>query len=107
MGVPVVSLAGDRHVSRVGASLVTAAGHPEWSATTADDYVRIAAELAGDRVRLAALRAGLREDLRRGALLDHPAQAARFADALRECWRRRCAADGAAAGAAGPVSANT
>lgn len=94
MGVPVVSLAGDRHVSRVGVSLLTAAGHPEWIAATADDYVRIATELAGDRARLAALRTTLRDDLRRSALLDHPAQAARFAAALRECWRKACAPAG-------------
>src|SRR5690606_36356904 len=68
MGVPVVTLAGDRHMSRVGVSLLNAAGHPEWVAQSPDDYVRIAAELAGDRARLATLRAGLREDLRRGPL---------------------------------------
>ena len=26
----VVALAGDRHIARVGASLLTAVGHPEW-----------------------------------------------------------------------------
>jgi len=90
MGVPVVSLAGDRHVSRVGASLLTAAGHPEWIAAGADDYVRLAAGLAGDRARLAAIRAGLRDDLRRGPLLDAAGQGARFGAALHDCWRRWC-----------------
>ena len=90
MGVPVVSLAGDRHMSRVGVSLLTAAGHPEWVAATADEYVRIAVELAGDRAKLATLRQALREDMQRGPLLDHAGQAARFGAALRECWMEWC-----------------
>ena len=48
MGVPVVTLAGDKHVSRVGASLLTAVGHPEWIAATPDQYVAIASHLAKD-----------------------------------------------------------
>jgi len=91
MGVPVVTRAGDRHVSRVGASLLNAIGHPEWVATNNDDYVRIAAALASDPARLESLRHTLREDLRASPLLDHAGQAARFGVALRECWQRWCA----------------
>lgn len=90
MGVPVVTLAGDRHMSRVGVSLLHAAGHPEWIAEGADAYVRIAVELAGDREKRAALRIGLREELGRGPLLDHAAQSARFGAALRACWVEWC-----------------
>lgn len=97
MGVPVVTLAGDRHMSRVGVSLLNAAGHPEWIAANAEDYVRIAVELAGDRARLAAWRTGLRDDLARGALLDHVGQGARFGAALRECWQAWCGRVAAAA----------
>src|SRR5208283_2084439 len=46
MGVPVVTAVGDRHASRVGASLLGAVGHPEWVARDRDDYVRVAADLA-------------------------------------------------------------
>jgi predicted O-linked N-acetylglucosamine transferase (SPINDLY family) len=91
LGVPVVVLSGDRHMSRVGVSLLAAAGHSEWAATSADDYVRLAAELARDPARLTALRAGLRDDLRRGPLLDHAAQAERFGAALRAGWVAWCA----------------
>lgn len=68
MGVPVVTLAGDAHVSRVGVSLLARAGHPEWIATKPEDYVRIAAGLASDLDALAARRAGLRGELRASAL---------------------------------------
>lgn len=90
MGVPVVSLAGDRHASRVGLSLLTAAGHPEWVATDADAYVRLAGQLAADPARLQAVSAALRGELRASPLLDHAGQAARFGAALRTCWKHFC-----------------
>jgi predicted O-linked N-acetylglucosamine transferase (SPINDLY family) len=90
MGVPVVSIAGDRHVSRVGVSLLNAAGHSEWIARDADEYVRIASALVSDRVRLQKISAGLRDELRASALLDHAGQSARFAETLRDCWRNWC-----------------
>ena len=36
MGVPVVSLIDDRHAARVGLSLLTAIGHPEWASENED-----------------------------------------------------------------------
>lgn len=90
MGVPVVTLMGDRHIARVSGSLLTAIGRQEWVAATADDYVRLATELASDPVRLAAIRAGLRNEIRNSPLGDHAAQSTRFATALRECWSAWC-----------------
>ena len=89
MGVPVVTLAGDRHAARVGASLLTAAGHPEWIASDWDGYVARAVALARDPQKLAAGRTGLREEMRRSPLLDHAGQAARFGAALRAMWAER------------------
>jgi predicted O-linked N-acetylglucosamine transferase (SPINDLY family) len=91
MGVPVVTLAGDRHSSRVGASLLAAAGHPEWVARDAAGYLRIAGRLARDVAGRSLLRNALREDMARGPLLDHAGQSARFAAALRSCWAGWCA----------------
>jgi predicted O-linked N-acetylglucosamine transferase (SPINDLY family) len=90
-GVPVVTQLGDRHASRVSASLLTAIGHREWIAESPDDYVRIAAGLANAPARLTEIRNGLREEMRCSALLDHAGQAARFGTALRACWVRWCA----------------
>jgi len=90
MGVPVVTLRGNRHAARVGASLLTAAAHPEWITQDEAGYVRIAAELASDPVRLGDLRTGLRDDMKRSPLLDHAGQAARFGAALRACWVDWC-----------------
>jgi protein O-GlcNAc transferase len=92
MGVPVVTLMGDRHVARVSGSLLTAVGRTEWIAASADDYVRIATQLANDPVALSVARSGLREQIKNSSLGDHPGQSARFAAALRQCWANWCAA---------------
>lgn len=90
MGVPVVTLLGDRHLSRVSASLLQAIGRAEWIASSPDEYVSVAAELARDRSRLAGIRAGLRLEMKCSPLLDHGGQSARFAAALRQCWTEAC-----------------
>jgi protein O-GlcNAc transferase len=87
MGVPVVTLAGDRHMSRVGASLLAAAGHPEWVANSAEQYETIATELAGAASDRSPDRNSLREETRRSVLLDAPAQSKRFGESLRQCWQ--------------------
>ena len=92
MGVPVVSLAGDRHAARVGASLLTAVGHPEWIATSREEYIRLAVDLATQPEKRAQLRASLRTEMQASPLLDHAAQAARFGKALRSCWREKIGA---------------
>jgi predicted O-linked N-acetylglucosamine transferase (SPINDLY family) len=91
MGVPVVTLAGDRHAARVGASLLSAVGHPEWIASTPGDYVRIAAGLASRPERLRAMRPGLREEMKRSRLMDHGTHAELFGAAVRSCWAGWCA----------------
>ena len=90
MGVPVVTLRGDRHVARVGASLMTTIGLPELIAESGDDYVEIAAWLARDIDRLADLRSGLRARVRGSPLADAPRFARAMEDAYRELWRQWC-----------------
>lgn len=90
MGVPVVTLVGDRHMSRVGASLLTAIGRSEWIAKSADDYVRIASALAADRDSLRKIRSGLRAQLAASPLGQHEKQASCFGAAVRACWREWC-----------------
>lgn len=82
MGVPVVTLAGDRHAARVSASLLTAIGAPELIASTEDEFVEVAVTLAGDRERLTRYRTSLRGMVRASPLCDAPAFAKRFGDAV-------------------------
>jgi predicted O-linked N-acetylglucosamine transferase (SPINDLY family) len=69
-GLPVVTVRGDTFVSRVAASLLTAAGLAELVAGDLAGYERMALELAGDRARLARLRERLGRDRLQCALFD-------------------------------------
>ena len=91
MGVPVVTLAGDRHASRVGASLLSAVGLQELIAAGEDEYVERVAALAGDLPRLATMRAGLRARMSASVLCDQRGFSARFDGAVRGLWREWCA----------------
>ena len=91
MGVPVITLAGRTHASRVGVSLLTNAGLPELIAQDADDYVRIATQLAHDLPRLTELRATLRTCLENSTLTNAPRFALNVEATYREMWRTWCA----------------
>jgi protein O-GlcNAc transferase len=92
MGVPVVTLAGDRFVGRVGASLLHQVGLDDLVALDAEAYVATASALARDRTRLATLRQALRPRLRLSPLCDAPAHARNVEQVYRRLWRDWCAA---------------
>lgn len=94
MGVPVVTLTGRTHASRVSASVLKAAGCADWATGSAEDYARVAAGLAADLAGLRALRAGLRERVRASSLCDAAAFASGWAAAVRGEWVRWCRAGG-------------
>ncbi len=90
MGVPVVTLAGERFLGRVGASVLHQIGLDDLVANDVESYVARAAGLAADPDRLASLRAGLRERVAASPLCDVDAHARSFESALRGLWRDRC-----------------
>jgi predicted O-linked N-acetylglucosamine transferase (SPINDLY family) len=87
MGVPVISLAGEAHVSRVGASLLHALGLDAMVAWSPDDYVDIARRVAADAPALAKLRATLRERMKKSPLTDAQDMSRTLEDAYRHMWR--------------------
>ncbi len=70
LGVPVVTLAGDRYGSRLGESLLRAAHRREWVGASVEAYVEKAVKLAGSARRLRREQRRLYEDLPHSALLD-------------------------------------
>lgn len=61
MGVPVVSLHGQRFVSGIGASILSTVGLPDLIAKTTDDYIARAVALAADVARRENLKRTLRD----------------------------------------------
>jgi protein O-GlcNAc transferase len=92
MGVPVVTLNGDRHAGRVGASLLGQVGLPDFIANSVEEYVEIALALAGNPGRLHDLRRSLRPRLAASSLYDGYAFARKIEVAYRAMWRRWCEA---------------
>ncbi len=90
MGVPVITPAGDSHVSRVGVSLLQTVGLPELIAESAQDYVKKAVQLAGDLKRLQAIRANLRFMMARSPLMDAQGFTRSLEAAYRQRWYRWC-----------------
>jgi predicted O-linked N-acetylglucosamine transferase (SPINDLY family) len=90
MGVPVVTLRGDRHAGRVGASLLQRIGLDEWIAGSREDYVALAHTVAADHQRLAALRASLRSRVQRAGLTDVRGFTRSLEDSYREMWQAWC-----------------
>ncbi len=82
MGVPLITLAGKTHVSRVGMSLLNAVGLPELAADSPEEFVLAASKLASDPTQLAEIRSSLRSRLQNSPLGDPSAFAQRFGEML-------------------------
>ena len=90
MGVPVITLQGERHAGRMTASVLHRLGLDRLVARTADEFVVIAEREAAGLAALVTLRAGLRERMRSSPLCDGAAFVAAVERAYRECWREKC-----------------
>jgi predicted O-linked N-acetylglucosamine transferase (SPINDLY family) len=88
MGVPVVTLAGQRYVERISASKLAALGMQDLIAHSPEDYIEKAVALARDVEMRRALRAGLRERMAQSPLCDGPGLARAMESAYRTMWAR-------------------
>jgi protein O-GlcNAc transferase len=69
-GVPVISRQGTRRSESVGASILAAAGRPNWITSSTDEYMQISLELAKDPERLQSERADLQKVIASSSLFD-------------------------------------
>jgi predicted O-linked N-acetylglucosamine transferase (SPINDLY family) len=90
MGVPVVTMAGRVHASRVGASLLSRIGLDALIASSPEAYLRAAIDLAHDLPRLRDLRGALRARMAASPLMDSARIARAVEAAYRTMWRQYC-----------------
>lgn len=90
MGVPVLSVIGEAHHARVGASLLHAIGQPDWCTRNATELAQRAGELASNRARLHSLRHELRTRLLASPICDATRVTRQLETHYRALWRAWC-----------------
>ena len=90
MGVPVISLVGQHHASRVGLSILTRVGLEFFAASTPAEYVAKATALATNRQALAQIRTSMRARIATSGLCHAKGFASNLETAYRKMWRRWC-----------------
>jgi protein O-GlcNAc transferase len=83
MGVPVVSLIGDRHVGRFGAGFLSRAGFPQWAVQTRQEYIDMAAGL----IRMRPSRSEIRSQVAGSLLVDSRQFTMDLETIYRRIWR--------------------
>jgi protein O-GlcNAc transferase len=90
MGVPVVTLAGRLAVQCCGSSILTAAGLPDFTARTPEQYLKIALYLAAVVPKTPDLRQEIHRALAASPLMDEIGIVRDVETAYREMWRTWC-----------------
>ena len=88
MGVPVLTLAGREHVSRVGVSLLTQVGLKDWIAVDEAAYIDCAAGWTKKPDELTTLRGRLRWQMATSLLCDTVTHTRALEATYREIWQR-------------------
>ena len=90
MGVPVVSLVGRHHASRVGLSILSRVGLEFFAASTPAEYVAKSTALARKPEALTKIRASMRNRFAAGSLCDARKYAGHVESAYRKMWHKWC-----------------
>jgi predicted O-linked N-acetylglucosamine transferase (SPINDLY family) len=86
MGSPVISLSGEPHASRIGASLLSNIGLPDLIAKDKNEYIQKAVDLANDVKKLELLRSRLRDMMIHSPLTDATAFTAHLEHFYSKIW---------------------
>jgi protein O-GlcNAc transferase len=90
MGVPVLTMRGQRFIAHQGETILTSVGLTDWIANGRDQYIALAREKAGNIQVLAQLRTGLREQLLASSFCDADGFATSLDAAWRGMWEKWC-----------------
>lgn len=90
MGVPVITLPGGMHASRISASVLSQVGLSSLTAESAKQYIRLATGLAADVPRLVELRKSLRDRMKQSPLMAGIQFARDVEREYRRLWQRWC-----------------
>ena len=90
MGVPVITLAGDRPVGRGGLSILSTLGHPEWVGHSLKEYIKVAQDLASKPDQLETIRKNLRDEFKKSPLMDSPRFVREMEKHFHHIWKKCC-----------------
>jgi predicted O-linked N-acetylglucosamine transferase (SPINDLY family) len=90
MGVPVITLEGNMHVSRIGVSLLSNVGLSDFVAKTYDEYIEKAVHFAHDTRRLQLLRENLRDIMKKSPLTNAKTFTTNLELHYQLIWERWC-----------------
>jgi protein O-GlcNAc transferase len=82
MGVPVLTLKGDRFLSRLGQSIASNSGNYDWIANDVNDYINKAVKFSSNLEKLEHLRSTLKDQVIKTPLFDTARFAKNFGDTL-------------------------
>ena len=94
MGVPVVSLIGQRNLGRAGLSILSNVGLADFAVPSVDAYVETAIRLSNDKPALTALRASLRSRMQASPLLNAEGFTRKLEVSFRDMWVEWCQRQG-------------
>ena len=87
MGVPTISIAGDRHAGRIGRSILTGVGLGRLAQSSVRGFIAAGQSLVKDRSTLKAFRKRLRGKIGASVLGDEKGLARAIEDAIFAAWR--------------------
>ena len=86
MGVPVLTLKGNRYLSRFGESINYNLNMREWIAENKEDYISKAIKFSSNIENLSYMRKNLRHNILKSPICDAPRFAKNFSSMLWEVW---------------------
>ena len=86
MGVPVITLLGDRHAGRVGASILTNVGLKDFIARDIDSYINLAVKMSANTKKLKEIRMTLRRQMQESLLCDARSFADNVETSYKDMW---------------------